>query len=70
MPRIFYYEKRNFTVFSSGRFQLRSWMFVYLGLLAAIVLAGRPEDDAGANDLERVATPTLSVRSPLLRHDI
>ena len=69
MPRIFYYAKRNFTVFSSGRFQVRSWMFIYLGLLAAILLAGRPED-AGASDLERVATPTLRVESPLLRHDI
>jgi hypothetical protein len=54
---------------SSGRFQLRSWMFIYLGLIAAMVLAGPPSDSASV-DPEPSRTLPLIGDSPLLRHDI
>jgi hypothetical protein len=44
-------------------------MFIYLGLIAAFVLAGDPAGD-GASDSSAAPTPAMSARSPLLRHDI
>lgn len=44
-------------------------MFIYLGLVAAIVLAGPPAESGGANpDITR--SPVVIVDSPLLRRDI
>ena len=47
---------------------LKSWMFIYIGLLAAIVLAGQPAE------VERQDTalplPAIVVNAPLLRKDI
>lgn len=56
-------------MFSSGRFQFRSWMVIYVGLIAAFVLAGRPVGSAPA-DIEIMTAPALTVASPLLRRDI
>jgi hypothetical protein len=64
-----HYKQRTITVFSSGRLQLRSWMFIYLGLIAAFVLAGDPAN-SGANGASAAPTPAMNARSPLLRHDI
>lgn len=56
-------------MFSPGRFQLRSWMFIYLGLIAAIVLAG-PPSGPGADAPDFTRSPIVIVDSPLLRRDI
>ena len=56
-------------VFSEGRFQLRSWMFIYLGLIAAYVLAG-PTGNSGAAETNLTRSPAVAVDSPLLRRDI
>lgn len=44
-------------------------MFIYLGLIAAIVLAG-PPGDAGPADHDFTRGPVVIVDSPLLRRDI
>jgi hypothetical protein len=48
---------------------VRSWVFIYLGLIASIVMAGQP---AGADTLGQVPPPELEPvpESPLLRRDI
>jgi hypothetical protein len=56
-------------VFSSGRFQFRSWMVIYVGLIAAFVLAGRPVGSA-PTDIEITKAPAMTVASPLVRRDI
>lgn len=56
-------------MFTAGKFQLRSWMFVYLGLIAAIVLAG-PPTNSGPSDTDLNRGPAVIVESPLLRRDI
>ena len=44
-------------------------MFIYLGLIAAIVLAGPPaRTDVGDSAYSR--SPAVVIESPLLRHDI
>lgn len=44
-------------------------MFIYLGLIAAIVLAGPPARTDG-DDSGYSRSPAVMVESPLLRHDI
>jgi hypothetical protein len=44
-------------------------MFIYLGLIAAIVLAGPPADN-GATNTDFTRSPIVVVESPLLRRDI
>ena len=52
-----------------GRFQIRSWVFLYLGLIAAMLLAGQPPDPKSSN-AGAVPAPAVIVDSPLLRRDI
>jgi hypothetical protein len=56
-------------VLTQGRLQIRSWMFIYLGLLAAIIMAG-PPDEAGMTTTEPVHDLPVIGESPSLRHDI
>jgi len=44
-------------------------MVIYVGLIAAIVLAGRPVGSQPA-DIEMTPAPAVTVASPLLRRDI
>jgi hypothetical protein len=44
-------------------------MFIYLGLIAAIALAGPPVEADDAS-VEAVPAPAMIVDSPLLRRDI
>ena len=55
-------------MFSSSRFPIRSWMVIYAGLIATIVLAGRPVvPDTTSTGI----TPAPVIAdSPLLRRDI
>ncbi|MDJ0750760.1 MAG: hypothetical protein QNJ11_14840 [Woeseiaceae bacterium] len=50
------------------RNSLKSWMFVYIGLVAAIVLAGQP-DEVEQQDTA-VPLPAIVGSAPLLRRDI
>jgi hypothetical protein len=44
-------------------------MFIYLGLIAAIALAGPPVE-AGDNTADAIPVPAVIVDLPLLRRDI
>ena len=50
------------------RIPVRSWMFIYVGFVAAIVLAGRPAD-VGQQDVA-LPVPAIIGSAPLLRKDI
>ena len=52
-----------------ARRQLRSWMFIYAGFVAAIALAGNPADARTATS-EAAPQPVLAGNTPLLRRDI
>ena len=52
----------------SIRNSLKSWMFIYVGLVAAIVLAGPPAD-AMKQDTA-LPMPAIVGNAPLLRKDI
>ena len=54
---------------SSGRFQIRSWMVIYVGLIAAMILADRPAGSEPA-DIAVTPSPALAMAAPLLRRDI
>lgn len=56
-------------MFSPGRFQIRSWMFIYVALIAAMLLAGPP---VGTDPTDAASAPNLPkiFDSPLLRRDI
>ena len=56
-------------MFSTGRFQIRSWMVIYVGLIAAIILADRPVASQPA-DLAVTPSPAVAIAAPLLRRDI
>jgi hypothetical protein len=56
-------------VLTPGRFQLRSWVFIYFGLIAAILLAGQPSGPE-AEEARAIPQPAVIVDSPLLRRDI
>jgi hypothetical protein len=56
-------------VFPAGRFQIRSWVFIYLGLIAAFVLAG-PHASPGATSTDLNRAPIVIADSQLLRRDI
>jgi len=47
----------------------RSWMFIYVGLMAAYVMAGQPVE-AQPPRQDVVAAPALDAAAPLLRQDI
>ena len=50
------------------RMPFRSWMFVYIGLVAALVLAGRPAGVVQQDVLRPI--PAIVGSAPLLRKDI
>jgi hypothetical protein len=52
-----------------ARRQLRSWMFIYAGLAAAIALTGEPSD-ARALASEAVPQPVIPGAAPIARRDI
>lgn len=52
-----------------ARGQLRSWMFIYAGLVAAIALAGNP-GDARALASEAVPQTVINSNAPVARRDI
>ncbi len=55
----------------SIRNSFKSWMFVYIGLVAAIVLAGRPVEVVQQDTaLPLPALPAIIGNAPLLRKDI
>ena len=49
--------------------QLRSWMFIYVGLAAAILLSGTPANENAESRLEATQLPVIA-DAPLLRRDI
>lgn len=52
-----------------ARNRLRSWMFIYAGLVAAIALSGNPADTvSGAAEL--MPSTAIDTSLPLLRQDI
>lgn len=57
-------------MFTPGRFQIRTWMFIYLGLVAAIVLAEDPINDASSQVESAPGPAMIVVDSPLRREDI
>ena len=52
----------------SNRKPLKPWMFIYIGLAAAIVLAGRPADVATQDSM--LPVPAIVGSAPLFRKDI
>lgn len=54
---------------AKARKQLRSWMFVYIALVAAIMLSGQPATVEAETRAEGSDLPAIS-SSPLLRRDI
>ena len=52
-----------------ARQSLRSWMFIYAGLLAAIVLAGQPANGTDIK-VDVIPAPTFDAVMPLNRQDI
>lgn len=52
-----------------ARQELRSWMFIYAGFVAAIALAGNPTD-ARAIASEAVPQPVINSVAPVARRDI
>lgn len=53
----------------SARNVLRSWMFIYIGFIAAIVLASEPER-ATAASVPDTAVRALAADAPMGRQDI
>ena len=51
----------------SGR--IRSWMFIYAGLIAAIALAGEPRD-VETIGVDPISRPAIMPATPVLRQDI
>ena len=56
-------------MFKKARNWLRSWMFIYAGLVAAIALAGHPAD-TGSTAAELIPSAAIDTTLPLLRQDI
>ena len=52
----------------SIRNSLRSWMFIYLGLIATIITAGQPSDAVRQD--AALPMPAVVGSAPLLRKDI
>ena len=50
------------------RMPFKSWMFVYVGLVAALVLAGRPADVVRQD--AALPIPAIIGSAPLFRKDI
>ena len=53
---------------SSNRKSVQPWMFIYIGLAAAIVLAGRPADVTVQDSM--LPVPAIVGSAPLFRKDI
>lgn len=56
-------------MFARAKKQFRSWMFIYVGLVAAIILSGQPASVNTETRLEGTDLP-VAVNAPLLRRDI
>jgi hypothetical protein len=56
-------------VFARAKKQFRSWMFIYAGLVAAVILSGQPAGMEHETRLEGSELPA-AVDAPLLRRDI
>ena len=56
-------------VLISVRQQFRSWMFIYAGLVAAIILSIEPTREQSGQTLEGGEIPAAA-NAPLLRRDI
>jgi hypothetical protein len=54
-------------VFARAKKQFRSWMIIYAGLLAAVILSGQP---ASVESDTRLEGRELPADAPLLRRDI
>lgn len=69
-----HYSKSNFhqeetAVFARAKKRFRSWMFIYAGLVTAIILSGQP-GNAGAEARLEVGLLPAAANAPLLRRDI
>lgn len=53
---------------TSGRNPLRSWMFIYFGLMAAFIMAGQPDESEQLDNA--VPMPAIVGEAPLFRKDI
>jgi len=60
---------QGISVLTLARKQFRSWMFIYAGLVAAILLSGQPDGVEVGAELEGRMLPAV-VNAPLLRRDI
>ena len=56
-------------MFHAMRNTLRSWMFIYAGLVAAIVLASQPLGVGEASSIDSAVRPLIG-ETPLGRSDI
>ena len=56
-------------MFARAKKQFRSWMFIYAGLLAAVILSGQPASVKSETRLDGSVFPAV-VDAPLLRRDI
>lgn len=63
------FETEDKTVVARVRKQLRSWMFIYIGLVAAIILSGQPAKVEAGTSLGGSDLP-LILNAPLQRGDI
>ena len=57
------------TVLARAKKQFRSWMFIYAGLMAAVILSGQPAGVEHETRLDGSELPA-AVNAPLLRRDI
>ena len=56
-----------------GRFSLRSWMFIYAGLIASIAMASQPmpaDDQATTDPALRPAISDMAIDMAMRRSDI
>ena len=56
-------------MFARAKKQFRSWMVIYAGLLAAVILSGQPASVEAETRLDGSNLP-VAVDAPLLRRDI
>jgi hypothetical protein len=63
------HRHKEITVFARARKQFRSWMFIYAGLVAAIILSAPPVNPESRTRAEGGQLPAAA-SAPLLRRDI
>lgn len=52
-----------------ARQSLKSWMFVYAGMVAAIAVSGQPTD-VRSSTADLLPSPAIEATAPLMRNDI